>query len=258
MNYRFFFINQMGDLGLITAIFTAPVNEILPDELVVDMARTIPGAWGSFSGLCRRYNAILRQHTTAAKEIVVRRHVVCNEEYWALPNGTKHGRWRQYYYDDGDLQFDGEYVDGKLHGKYREYYSDRDLKCETDYVRGVANGTKISYYRTGEVWIHENLVNGVRAGKLTCYYTSDRVDYDVDYVDGKKNGQYTYYIDDYVGGYVHYRDDIIHGEERRFYQSGAVRLAGNWVNGQRHGRHREFSETGEITKDIEYFYGDII
>ena len=55
------------------------------------------------------------------------------------------------YYDDGKLEFEGEYSDGERDGKGKEYnYIYGDLKFEGDYLNGKRwNGKIKEYYKKG-------------------------------------------------------------------------------------------------------------
>ena len=50
----------------------------------------------------------------------------------------------QEYYSDGELKFEGEYLNGKRNGKGKEYYSKKyfnnDLEFEGEYLNGERNG----------------------------------------------------------------------------------------------------------------------
>ena len=38
------------------------------------------------------------------------------------------------YYDEGRLEFEGEYLNGKRNGKGKEYYDNNNLKFEGEYL----------------------------------------------------------------------------------------------------------------------------
>ena len=40
------------------------------------------------------------------------------------------------YNDDGELQFEGEYLNGEKHGKGKEYNYDGELEFEGEYIKG--------------------------------------------------------------------------------------------------------------------------
>ena len=47
--------------------------------------------------------------------------------------GEPHGYW-ELYYDNGQLMYKGNYVDGKQHGYWEWYYSNGQLESKTYYI----------------------------------------------------------------------------------------------------------------------------
>ena len=58
-------------------------------------------------------------------------------------NGKRNGKWKEYDYD-GKLKFEGEYLNGKRHGKGKEYYYNR-LIFEGEYLNGKRHGKGKEY-----------------------------------------------------------------------------------------------------------------
>ena len=69
------------------------------------------------------------------------------------------------YYDNGDLKFEGEYLNGERNGKGKEY---DDFTCklifEGEYLNGERNG-KAKEYRNGELIFEGEYLNDERNGK---------------------------------------------------------------------------------------------
>ena len=55
---------------------------------------------------------------------------------YELKNGT--GKVKEYDYN-GQLKFEGEYLNGKRNGKGKEYYYNGNLKFEGEYLNGERN-----------------------------------------------------------------------------------------------------------------------
>lgn len=62
-----------------------------------------------------------------------------------LPNG-----WGKAYFPNGQM-YDGEWKDGKMHGKAQEFYPDGALKFEGEYKDGYRDGFGKSYNREGKL-----------------------------------------------------------------------------------------------------------
>ena len=64
--------------------------------------------------------------------------------------GEKHGYWESYY-DNGNLSYKGNYVDGIKHGYWEEYRSNGKLSFKGKYVNGKQHGYWEYYYYNGEL-----------------------------------------------------------------------------------------------------------
>ena len=53
-------------------------------------------------------------------------------------NGWRNGKGKKYHYN-GELQFEGEYFDGEINGKTKEYYDNSIPKFEGEYLKGKKN-----------------------------------------------------------------------------------------------------------------------
>ena len=61
------------------------------------------------------------------------RKLAFNGEYL---NGKKwNGKFKEYYYD-GEIQFDGEYINGEINGMAKEYNCDGNLEFSGEYYNG--------------------------------------------------------------------------------------------------------------------------
>ena len=49
------------------------------------------------------------------------------------------------YYNSGELQFEGEYLNGKRNGQGKEYYKDGKIEFEGEYLDGKRNGKGKEY-----------------------------------------------------------------------------------------------------------------
>ena len=64
--------------------------------------------------------------------------------------GGRHGR-HIWYYVDGTVKTQGNYVDGKKHGYFRWYYPNGSIKTEGEYVNGVEQGEWKWYNKDGQL-----------------------------------------------------------------------------------------------------------
>ena len=96
-------------------------------------------------------------------------------------NGKRHGKGKEYY-STGELIFEGEYLNGKRHGKGKEYDKFGKIKFEGEYLNGKRNGKGKEYNKYGELIFEGEYLNGKNwSGK--GYYSSGNIVYELK--DGK-------------------------------------------------------------------------
>jgi len=65
-------------------------------------------------------------------------------------NDFRDGKWR-YFYDDGTLMFDGDFIQGNPEGDHKYYYPDGKLKEEQYYVNGIPDKHWKKYDESGNL-----------------------------------------------------------------------------------------------------------
>ena len=81
---------------------------------------------------------------------------------YKLINGS--GKIKEYNWTNGKLRFEGEYLNGKRHGKGKEYICDGELKFEGEYLNGKRHG-KGKEYLNGKLIFDGQYLNGKRHHK---------------------------------------------------------------------------------------------
>jgi len=64
------------------------------------------------------------------------------------------------YYKDGHIEYEKNYKNSKLEGKFYYYYDNGQINYEENYTAGVREGKWISYTRDGEIQWEDNYVSG--------------------------------------------------------------------------------------------------
>ena len=84
-------------------------------------------------------------------------------------NKVKNGRWKEFN-KHAVLVAEGEYVNSRKHGTWREYYDHTGtLMIEENYQHGAPHGTFTSFHPNGNVLSHGEFVNGERQGFFRVY-----------------------------------------------------------------------------------------
>ena len=71
------------------------------------------------------------------------------------------GLVKEFNYN-GELLFEGEYIDGKRNGKGKEYFNDGDILFEGEYKNGKRNGEGKEYYEEGKLYFEGKYLNDNR------------------------------------------------------------------------------------------------
>ena len=137
---------------------------------------------------------------------------------YELKNGN--GKVKEYYDWNGKLEFEGEYLNGKRHGKGKKYYNG-ELIFEGEYLYG---------YRF--------------KGK---YYINERLEYEGEYLFYNKfNGKG---FDEY--GNIIYELKNGNGKVKEYYDDGKLKYEGEYLNGKSNGKGKEYDEyRNKINKKI--------
>ncbi len=183
------------------------------------------------------------------------------------------------YYDNGAVQFQYEYRNGKLHGSIEEYYQTGELKAEYHYNSGDLIGkktfsregklehelkiknndkyeTQLEYYRSGELFRKRSLINGKREGLEIEFYRNGNKKAERNYLNGKKNGVARgYHYNGKVQG-----DWIFKNAEpvlaTIYYSSGEKWLVHKFDgNGRLNGTSKEYDKEGNLMA-MRYYTDD--
>ena len=108
---------------------------------------------------------------------------------------------------DGELKFEGEYINGERNGKGKQYYENGNLKFEGEFINDeIIADTK--YDKNGNI-IYE-LING--NGKVKEYDDIyGKLIFEGEYLNCKRNGKGKEY-DDY--GNIIYEGEYLNGERK--------------------------------------------
>lgn len=75
-------------------------------------------------------------------------------------SGMRNGEWK-YYYDDGQLSFQGSFIDDNPNGRHIWYWPDGRKKDEGEYLMGMKNSDWIQYNSDGTVFMVISYQNGI-------------------------------------------------------------------------------------------------
>ncbi len=131
----------------------------------------------------------------------------------------------------GNVRYRGFMLKGKKDGVCREYSESSGIITRiTEYKNGIRNGASVSFGPTGNLQLEETFFNDKKNGESVAY--------------GNYGGQ--------LKLVENYRDDVLQGIRKSFYQDGKLQEEGYYKDGQRNGSVKWYRQNG--TTSLEYTY----
>lgn len=74
---------------------------------------------------------------------------------------------RRIFYENGKVQAETSYIDGKMDGNCRTYYESGVLLSESSFKDNMMHGARKEYYKSGklkreDIWSYNKLLSSVR------------------------------------------------------------------------------------------------
>ena len=204
-------------------------------------------------------------------------------------NGRKTGKGKDYHFD-GNLEFDGEYLNGIKNGKGKEYYKNGQLVFEGEYL--YDHKLRGKYYINGILeyegeYLYKRKYNGkgydengniiyelINGNGKVKEYKSKKLKFDGEYLNGRKSGEGKEYNWNgsllFEGEYKNGKrwngkgydgkNNIVYelkngkGYLKEYYFNRLV-FEGEYVNGQKNGKGKEYDWVGNVIFEGEYLNG---
>lgn len=145
-----------------------------------------------------------------------------------IPNGP----YRAYIYT-GELESEGTYIDGNLHGEYRSYQTDENDKLF--------------------LWQISNYENGLEQGKVTNFYPGGQIETEFYMRDGEIEGKcISYFENGNIKEIEEYAKSRLYGLKTTYYENGEIKEATNYFDNYIHGSKTEYLDNGSKFKESYY------
>ncbi|RUT77732.1 toxin-antitoxin system YwqK family antitoxin [Ancylomarina longa] len=168
--------------------------------------------------------------------------VICHVSFGEVVQNTinqvdkenrKQGSWIEYC--NGVKIREGNYINNKKNGIWKNYRKDGILSYVIQFVNGIPNGEMCSYYANGNLLEKGNWVSDHWEGEYYCY--SEK---------GNISGHFFFNKYGKRTGYQEY-----------YHENGKVSIKGNWFNGNKEGEIQEFYENGELRSKKHFSQGQL-
>ncbi len=163
----------------------------------------------------------------------------------------------QSYYPDGKQHTLRNFNYGLENGDWKYWFSEKDggkLAWHFQYVDGKKNGKWLWQYKDGTVKKIENYNMGLLDGLVTKYWEPGKKKSEINFKQGDYHGSYvTYYRkNSQVSVEVTYNKGKEDGPVKHYYESGQISLEGLWKNGKKDGKWTSYFKDG-ADKTIETY-----
>ena len=189
-------------------------------------------------------------------------------EYYS--NDKRKGKGKEYSNYNGELEFEGEYLNKIRNGKGKEYYKNGQLKFEDFYLYGYKLKGKLyinhiefegnflfnnkwhgkGFDKNGNI-IYE-IING--NGKVKEYFDDGERRFEGEYLNGKRNGKGKEYSN--YNGELEFEGEYLNGKGKEYDYNGKIIFEGEYLNGKRNGIGKEYYYNGNLKFEGEYLNGE--
>ena len=103
-----------------------------------------------------------------------------------------HGLWR-YYYTDGALRAQGDYLNGLPDGRWHFYFHTGQVERVEDYRIGVPHGTVERGWPNGQERLEGHVEQGLRVGRWRTWHANGQVESDGTFREDLREGDWRYW-----------------------------------------------------------------
>ncbi len=165
-------------------------------------------------------------------------------------NNLPHGKGIKYY-SNGNILYEGNFINGKFEGKGKYIYNDGDYFIG-EYKNGLRNGKGILYDKNGNIMFKSDYINGkvegygkriwengeyyegqwkndLKHGNGKEYYANEEIKYEGNFINDKYegNGKYIWNNGEYYIG--QFKNGLSHGKGAIYYPNGKIKIEGKWI-----------------------------
>lgn len=164
----------------------------LPAEIINLMARLVPTSYAIIARLSRWHYGCVIGDIELIKTLSLRPIKTLYSVYDALPNGAKHGKYREFYESD-KIHREIDYVNGVKHGNCIEYCLDGRKNSEVEYRNDKRNGKYVNYHDNGKIATMTNYTNDQVNGIIVSYDDTGQLYYRAYVISGVIQPGFKYY-----------------------------------------------------------------
>ena len=158
---------------------------------------------------------------------------------------------KKKYYESGELKVKAiEDNDGLVHGKVTFYYKNGAVKEESEYVHGKLHGLVKGYFPDGQLKYEEKYEKGRQEGIGRHYFQNGKTEWEQEYAEGVENGKFKEYNEDgKLVAEANFKDGKINGVEKHYFLNGNLKEEIELKNGNIDGKYNIYYENGMFKEE---------
>jgi len=164
------------------------------------------------------------------------------------------GRQQSRFYENGQKRAEGEFLDGKKHGKWTYWYENGSKEMEEEYVQGKPHGNRTYWDIDGEKLGEGEFFYGT--GIWRQWYKGEKKERVESFEKGDRHGRWSYW---HENGRIYYQSeynyDKPNGRWSGWDEYGNVIFDIGYLDGRPHGKWTYWNEKREIIKKETWNYG---
>ncbi len=169
--------------------------------------------------------------------------------------GEKQGSWT-YYFGDGSISFRGEYKDNELDGASTGYHSNGRLQKKATYTGGYYQGITRIYDRGGYLNRYMFHQEGAIEDSLVYFYANGQKSAFLPMAESKLDGEASYYYaDGRKSSDLQFEQDNRQGAYTEYFTDGSIATRASYNEGEYHGPYESYYPNGQLKSKGSYNNG---
>ena len=169
-------------------------------------------------------------------------------------DGKINGKYQRWF-ENGQLEIQSNYNDGKRIGVYLKWHENGQLNVQMKYKDGLSNGLAQSWNENGQIKGSANFKDDILDGPAQTWYENGKLKSETTYKDNSENSVFTSWFSngnkDEEGLYVMGKKEGLH---TAWYLNGNISVTENFKNGLLNGTKKDYDQDGTIKYAYEYYY----
>lgn len=194
---------------------------------------------------------------------------------YSLPAFSQKKTYRTQHYSNGNLKYEGYFVNNEPVGELKRYYEDGKIKSIQDfknnhssvivfsnsgdtvskgsYINKIKHGAWCYYSSKGTVAMKENYVMGILDGKSYVFDSAGDTVESISWKNGKMNGERKqFFPQNQPFAIMFYTDNQLSDAFTSYNDNGSIEVEGFYKNGKKEGRWKFYNASGKLIQQIEY------